>query len=85
MRVLEARVFRGPSIYAYRTVIRLKLDFGTLEEYPTDRLPGFAEGLLALLIFADDVPRVWEQIVAFQAATRRQEGDWALNQAGANS
>lgn len=39
----EARAYRGPSLYAYRRVLRLTLDFGTLEDYPTTRLEGFSE------------------------------------------
>src|SRR4051812_26917987 len=48
MRVMEARVFRGPNLYAYRPVIRIKLDLGDLEYRPTDQLPGFTERLLEL-------------------------------------
>ena len=49
MRVLETRVFRGPNPYGYRPVIRLTLDLEELEEYPSDRLPGFADRLVELL------------------------------------
>src|SRR3954451_7918646 len=46
LRVLEARVYRGPSMYAYRRVIRLTLDLGKLEAFPSDELAGFNDGLL---------------------------------------
>src|SRR4051812_45413544 len=46
LRVLEARVYRGPSIYAYRRVIRLTLDLGRLEAFPSDELAGFNDALL---------------------------------------
>lgn len=46
MRVLETRVYRGPNMYAYRPVIRITLDLEELEEWPSDRLPGFTDALL---------------------------------------
>ncbi len=49
MRILETRVYRGPNPYGYRPLIRLILDLEDLEEYPTDKMPGFVDSLLALI------------------------------------
>jgi cyanophycin synthetase len=49
MRVLETAVYRGPHLYSSRPMIRLQLDLGALEQWPTDRLHGFADALLARL------------------------------------
>ncbi|MFN8482736.1 MAG: cyanophycin synthetase [Anaerolineae bacterium] len=49
MRILETRVYRGPNPYGYRPLIRLILDLEDLEDYPTDKMPGFIDNLLALL------------------------------------
>jgi len=49
MKILETRVYRGPNLYALRPVLRLKVDLGELEDFPTMKLPGFNERLLALL------------------------------------
>ncbi len=50
MRILERSVYVGPSIYAHFPVIRLELDLGTLEDWPTGRLgPAFIEALLDAL------------------------------------
>src|SRR5262245_3300888 len=49
MRVLETRVYRGPSPYGYRPVIRLTIDLEELEQYPTNKLPGFNERVVELL------------------------------------
>jgi cyanophycin synthetase len=49
MRVLETRVFRGPNPYGYRPVVRITLDLEELEEYPSDRLPGFTDRLVELI------------------------------------
>ncbi|MEI2720804.1 MAG: cyanophycin synthetase [Gemmatimonadales bacterium] len=50
MKILERTVYVGPSRYAHFPVIRLRLDLGALEAWPTSRLgPGFIEPLLAAL------------------------------------
>jgi cyanophycin synthetase len=49
MNILDTRVYRGPNLYALRKVIRLRVDLGELEDYPTARLPGFVDGLLAAI------------------------------------
>ncbi len=46
MKLLETRVYRGPSPYGYRPVIRLTVDLETLEEKPSDRIPGFVDRLV---------------------------------------
>lgn len=49
MELLERRVYRGPSLYAHFPVIRLTVDLGALEEWPTAKLDGFNDGLLAAI------------------------------------
>ena len=49
MQILERRVFRGPSVYAHFPVMRLGLDIGVLELWPTAKLDGFVPKLLAAL------------------------------------
>lgn len=46
MQLLERRVYRGPSLYAHFPVMRLTIDLGPLEQWPSGKLPGFNEGLL---------------------------------------
>ncbi len=46
MKILETRVYRGPNLYALWPMIRLKVDLGELEQYPTVKLPSFADRLL---------------------------------------
>jgi cyanophycin synthetase len=38
MRILDRSVFVGPSLYAHFPVIRLELDLGALEQWPTGKL-----------------------------------------------
>lgn len=50
MRILERSVYVGPSLYAHFPVIRLTLDLGALEQWPTSRLGApFVQALLAAL------------------------------------
>lgn len=50
MRILDRSVYVGPSLYAHFPVIRLELDLGALEAWPTSRLGSpFVEGLLDAL------------------------------------
>ncbi len=74
MRVVEARSFRGPSIYAYRRVIRLTLDLGDLEKYPTTELPNFTDRLI------ESVPTLHEHTCSYGEPggfiKRMHEGTW---------
>jgi cyanophycin synthetase len=47
MRILNRSVYVGPSLYARFPVIRLELDLGALEGWPTGRLGGRFVGALA--------------------------------------
>ncbi|HEX2218765.1 MAG TPA: cyanophycin synthetase, partial [Gemmatimonadales bacterium] len=50
MRILDQAVYVGPSLYAHFPVIRLDVDLGELENWPSVRLGrGFTDGLVAAL------------------------------------
>src|SRR3954468_8139219 len=49
LRILETRVLRGPNFWARVPVVRMLVDLGVLEEYPTNTIPGFNEALEGLL------------------------------------
>ena len=50
MRILDRSVYVGPSLYAHFPVIRLELDLGALEEWPSVRLgQPFIDALLTAL------------------------------------
>jgi cyanophycin synthetase len=49
MRVLQSAVYRGPHLFSHTPMIRIRLDLGVLEAWPSDRLPDFTDGLLAML------------------------------------
>src|SRR5215213_3258408 len=50
MLILDRSVYVGPSLYAHFPVIRLDVDLGPLEEWPSGKLgPAFTGGLVAAL------------------------------------
>jgi cyanophycin synthetase len=50
MRILDRTVFVGPSLYAHFPVIRLDIDLGPLEDWPSGKLgPRFTDPLIAAL------------------------------------
>lgn len=74
MRLTEARVYRGPNLYGYRPVIRLTVDLGALEEYPTSRLPNFVDRLIEF------IPTLYDHTCSYGEAggfiRRLHEGTW---------
>jgi cyanophycin synthetase len=49
LRIVNERVFRGPNYYSYAPAIKLLVDLGSLEHYPSNAIEGFTEGLLEML------------------------------------
>jgi cyanophycin synthetase len=47
--VIEVGVYRGPHYFSHTPMVRVQVDLGRLEEFPTSRLPGFTDALLKLL------------------------------------
>ena len=76
MNILETRVYRGPNLYALRPVIRLKVDLGELEDFPTCKLPGFNERLLALLPTLDEHTCSYDAPGGFVRRLTEDEGTW---------
>jgi cyanophycin synthetase len=49
LTVVETRVYRGPNYWSYDPAIKLIVDLGILEQFPTNTIPGFSEALLEML------------------------------------
>jgi cyanophycin synthetase len=49
LAIVETRVYRGPNVWSYDPAIHLLVDLGSLEDHPTNTIPGFVDGLLELL------------------------------------
>lgn len=49
LTTIETRVYRGANVWSYEKSIHLVVDLGSLEEFPTNTLPGFTDELVAML------------------------------------
>ena len=75
LRIVETRVLRGPNYWAREPVIRQVVDLGVLEEFPSNRIPGFVEALVELLPTLEDHACSLGRRGGF--ITRLREGTWA--------
>jgi cyanophycin synthetase len=49
LTILETRVYRGPNYWSYDRAVHLLVDLGSLEDWPSNTLPGLVDRLLELL------------------------------------
>jgi cyanophycin synthetase len=49
LKILETHLFRGPNYWSYEPAIRLLVDLGSLEQWPSNALKGFNEALIEML------------------------------------
>src|SRR5213080_3395008 len=49
LKILESQVLRGPNYWSYEPAIRLLVDLGSLEHWPSNTLPNFIDALIGLL------------------------------------
>ncbi len=49
LSILQTQVFRGPNYWSYEPCIRMLVDLGSLEHWPSNTIPRFNDKLLALL------------------------------------
>lgn len=75
LTILETRVLRGPNYWAREPVVRMVVDLGVLEEFPSNTIPGFVDALAELL------PSLEEHACSLGRRggflTRLREGTWA--------
>lgn len=76
MQILERRVYVGPNLYAHFPVVRLLVDLGTLEEHPSAKIPGFVDGLLAVLPGLEKHGCSYECHGGFVRRLREDGGTW---------
>ncbi len=77
MRILDRSVYVGPSLYARFPVIRLELDLGDLEAWPTGRLGGgFVDALAAALPGLAQHGCSYREPGGFYRRMREDEGTW---------
>ncbi|GAB2641590.1 cyanophycin synthetase [Kribbella swartbergensis] len=49
LKIIETRVYRGPNVWSYDQAIHLVVDLGSLENFPSNTIPGFTDKLLEYL------------------------------------
>jgi cyanophycin synthetase len=49
IQILSHRHLRGPNMWSYNPALEVLIDIGELEDYPSDKIPGFYERLSACL------------------------------------
>lgn len=49
LEIVETRVYRGANVWSYDPAIHLVVDLGSLEDFPTQTMPGFTDHLVAAL------------------------------------
>ncbi|MEN1929705.1 cyanophycin synthetase [Luteimonas sp. MJ250] len=77
MRILERSVYVGPSLHAHFPVIRLLLDLGELEQWPTARLgPDFIDGLVTALPGLAEHGCSYREPGGFLRRMREDQGTW---------
>ncbi len=77
MRILSRNVYVGPSQYARFPVLRLELDLGVLEDWPTAKLgASFIDGLLAALPGLAEHGCSYRESGGFVRRMREGEGTW---------
>src|SRR5580704_8470375 len=77
MRILDRSVYVGPSLYACFPVIRLELDLGELEAWPTGRLgPAFVDALSEALPGLAEHGCSYREPGGFFRRMREGEGTW---------
>jgi cyanophycin synthetase len=77
MRILDKAVFVGPSLFAHFPVIRLDVDLGPLEDWPSGKLgPRFTDPLLAALPGLRDHGCSYGKPGGFVRRLTEGEGTW---------
>jgi cyanophycin synthetase len=76
MKITERRVYRGPNQYAHFPVMRLLVDLGPLEDWPSAKIPGFVDGLLAAMPSLQQHTCSYGEAGGFERRLREEEGTW---------
>jgi len=76
MHIVETRTYVGPNLYANFKVIRFTLDLGPLEEWPSARIDGFVDRLLAAVPSLEEHGCSYGAHGGFVRRLREDGGTW---------
>jgi cyanophycin synthetase len=74
LRIVETRILRGPNYWAREPVVRMVVDLGILEDFPSNKIPGFTDALVGLLPSLEDHACSLGRRGGF--ITRLRDGTW---------
>ena len=74
LRILETRILRGPNYWAREPVVRMLVDLGVLESFPSNTIPNFTDTLVALMPTLEDHACSLGRRGGF--VTRLRDGTW---------
>ena len=75
LTIVETRVYRGPNYWNYDPAIKLLVDLGVLEQFPSNTIPGFVDALLEMLPGVGQHTCGTGRVGGF--TVRLREGTWA--------
>jgi cyanophycin synthetase len=75
LRILETRILRGANYWAREPVVRMLVDLGGLEEFPSNLIPGLTDALVDLMPSLEDHACSLGRRGGF--ISRLREGTWA--------
>ncbi|MEO7663895.1 MAG: hypothetical protein ABIV26_02125, partial [Candidatus Limnocylindrales bacterium] len=75
LRILETRILHGPNYWSRSPVVRMLVDLGSLEQFPSNTIPGFVDGLVAWIPSLQDHACSLNRRGGF--VTRLRDGTWA--------
>lgn len=76
MKILERRIYRGPSLYAHFPVIRFTLELGELEKWPSATIDGFVPRLLEALPSLNEHGCSYGEPGGFVRRLTEDQGTW---------
>lgn len=74
LRILATRVLRGPNYWSRAPVVKMTVDLGVLEGFPSTAIPGFNDALLEWIPSLDDHACSLNRRGGF--VTRLRDGTW---------
>jgi cyanophycin synthetase len=74
LQILETRVLRGPNYWSQKPVVKMLVDLGVLEQFPSSTIPGFVDGLLEWMPSLEDHACSLNRRGGL--VTRLREGTW---------
>jgi cyanophycin synthetase len=74
LKILDTRVLRGANYWSRQPVVKMLVDLGVLEQFPTTKIPGFVDGLIEWMPSLEDHACSLNRRGGF--ITRLHDGTW---------